>query len=74
MKITSLDGIYDHANKLTVEDIINGREIEEIDFSYEPRNLDDYGAGFDIILKDGERIKVRVSCMPSADTAFYIQS
>jgi len=73
MKVTSLDCIFGKGNT-SVEDIIAGREIEEISFDYPTESENDYGAGLDIILKDGERIKIRVSCMPSADTCFYIES
>lgn len=72
IEIKGLDCIFnigkDGKSPLYLSEIVKESPIKAIDF-----DTDSYDAGFDVILENGKVIQVRVSTMPSADTAFYIK-
>lgn len=48
-------------------------DVVKLNFSPPQKDRFDYSTGFDVKLKDGAILRVRVTTMPSADTAFYIE-
>lgn len=51
-----------------LNELVKNSPIKVIDL-----DIDDYGAGFDVIQENGNVIQIRVSTMPCADTSFYIK-